>query len=217
MLSCVFNRARAVSTFSTHWQWSLLQGREGRPRRPALAGLALPWNGTSFLQSALTKNRARNSFRMRSYKLLDLKSPGMNSYKKYRGVGPLRSLQRLDLVRIFHPEGRIKASSSVQVPFSSSVSAYVISSLPGSRPRPAQDDTASPREQDLATSPPKINTYRKYWGVRHLLFLPAPKQVLACVPPTPAHDARPSAQQRKGVILGAYRDESKISDAHEDS
>ncbi len=142
----------------------------------------------------------------------------MNSYRKYLVVGPLRSLQMLDLVRIFHPEGWIKALSSVQVPFSSSVSAYAISSFPGSRSRPAQDDTASPRQQDLlATSPPKINTHKKYWGVRHLLFLPAAKQFWrACRLPSP-HDARPLGPSPNGVILGAYRDESTISDAHEDS
>ncbi len=58
------------------------------------------------LECAVTQEHACNSFGMRSYKSLDLKSPGMNSYKKHRGWGPLRPLQTLDLVHIFHCEGQ---------------------------------------------------------------------------------------------------------------
>ncbi len=58
------------------------------------------------LQFALTKKCACNSFAIRTCRTLDLKSPGMNSYKKHRGEGPLRSLQTQDLSSIFHPEGR---------------------------------------------------------------------------------------------------------------
>ncbi len=39
------------------------------------------------LEYPLTQKRASNSFGIRTYKSLDLKSPGMNSYKKYRGGG----------------------------------------------------------------------------------------------------------------------------------
>ncbi len=130
MLSCPFNRARAVPTVSAYRQWPAPQASQGLPRSSALAALALRWDRTSLLQSAHTKKRARNSFPIRTYKSLDLKSPGMNTYKKYRGVGPLRLLQMLDLVRISHCQRRIKASSSMEVPLSSSVSAYSISSAP---------------------------------------------------------------------------------------
>ncbi len=64
-----------------------------------------PLEPTSPLQCAVAQKRACKSFAIRTYKSLDLKSPGMNTYKKYGGGGPLRSLQTLDLVRIFHCEG----------------------------------------------------------------------------------------------------------------
>ncbi len=54
------------------------------------------------LQCAVTQKRACNSFAMRSYKSLDLKSLGMNTYKKHRGGGGLRVVQTLDLIPIFH-------------------------------------------------------------------------------------------------------------------
>ncbi len=60
------------------------------------------------LECALTQKRACKSFGMRTYKSLDLKSPGINTYKKHRGVGGLPVLQTLDLIPIFHCEGRIK-------------------------------------------------------------------------------------------------------------
>jgi hypothetical protein len=41
----------------------------------------------SRLECALTKKCVCNSFGMRTYKSLDLKSPGMNTYKKYRVGG----------------------------------------------------------------------------------------------------------------------------------
>ncbi len=88
------------------------------------------------LQCAVTQKRACNSFAIRSYKSLDLKSPGMNSYKKYRGGGGLRVLQTLDLIHIFHCEGRIKTPSSAEVSLSSTVSTYPVPPLQASRPRP---------------------------------------------------------------------------------
>ena len=79
----------------------------GKAHPEALAGmLSSVIRPLSPLQSALTQKRACKSFGIRTYKSLDLKSPGMNSYKKYRGVGCLRALQTLDLVHIFYCEGR---------------------------------------------------------------------------------------------------------------
>jgi NAD-dependent protein deacetylase/lipoamidase len=69
----------------------------------------------------------------------------MNSYKKYRGVGPLRSLQTQDLVCIFHRERRIKASSSVEISLSLGVSTHLIPWLQARTQTPAQDDTARPQ------------------------------------------------------------------------
>ncbi len=63
-----------------------------------------PLEPISPLQYALTQKRPCKSFGMRSYKSLDLKSPGMNSYKKHRGVGVVCLLQMLDLTRhLFAP------------------------------------------------------------------------------------------------------------------
>ncbi len=53
------------------------------------------------LPCALTQKCVCNSFGICTCKSLDLKSPGMNSYKNYRGVGGLRVLQRLDLTTVF--------------------------------------------------------------------------------------------------------------------
>ncbi len=76
--------------------WSQVAGHRSRA-----AGRCI-----SPLQCALTQKRVCNSFAICTYKSLDLKFPGMNTYKKHRGWGPLRSLQTLDLVHIFHCERR---------------------------------------------------------------------------------------------------------------
>jgi len=101
------------------------------------------------LQCAHAQERVRNSFGMCTYKSLDLKSPGMNTYKKYRGGGGLRSLQTQDLSLIFHCEGPIKASNSAQVPLPSTASAYPVPGLQATRPRLAQGTTEA-EERDLS-------------------------------------------------------------------
>ncbi len=111
-----------------------LSGVEGRPPRatqrervegahlssrrfsPRITGHMSPVTGrrsraagrcVSPLQFALTRKCVCNSFGMCTCRTLDLKSSGINSYKKHRGEGPLRSLQTQDLSRILHHEGRI--------------------------------------------------------------------------------------------------------------
>ena len=54
------------------------------------------------LQSALTQKCGCKSFAIRSYKSLDLKSPGMTLLQKIPGVGGVCLLQTQDLSRIFH-------------------------------------------------------------------------------------------------------------------
>ena len=53
------------------------------------------------LECAVAQKCVRNSFGIRTYKSLDLKSPGMNTYRKHRGVGGLRVLQTQDLGTLF--------------------------------------------------------------------------------------------------------------------
>src|SRR5712692_1638707 len=91
------------------------------------------------LESAHAQKHFYNSFGICTYKSLDLKSFAMNSYKKYRGGGVVCLLQTLDLSRIFHSEGPIKASSLAQVPLPSTASAYPVPGLEAIRPRLAQE------------------------------------------------------------------------------
>jgi hypothetical protein len=78
------------------------------PSRPRVAGRRSRATGLriSPLECAVTRKCVCKSFGMCTYKSLDLKSIGMNSYKKYRVEGGLRSLQTFDLIRIFHSEAR---------------------------------------------------------------------------------------------------------------
>src|SRR5712692_1668858 len=55
------------------------------------------------LQSALTQKRTRKSFGMCSCKSLDLKSPGMNTYEKYRGGGASALVANTGLSPYFSP------------------------------------------------------------------------------------------------------------------
>jgi hypothetical protein len=84
-------------------RWSQVAGHRSpvTGRRSRATGRCI-----SPLECAVTKKRVCNSFGIRTYKSLDLKSPGMNSYKKHRGVGVACVLQTQDLSRIFHGEGR---------------------------------------------------------------------------------------------------------------
>jgi len=81
------------------------------------------------LEYALTQEWVCKPFGIRTYKSLDLKSPEMNTYKKYRGVGGAPVLQTLDLAPIFHCQRWTKASSVVEVALSSSASTYSLPRL----------------------------------------------------------------------------------------
>jgi hypothetical protein len=101
-----------LSTLST-FDCGLLASQRSLRLRGEIFPMALNMKKSpaSPLQCAVTQKHVCNSFGIRTYKSLDLKSPGMNSYKKYRGEGPLRSLQRQDLSTISHSEARISYKS----------------------------------------------------------------------------------------------------------
>ncbi len=125
------------------------------------------------LQCAVAQKCVCNSFGMCTCKSLDLKSPEMNTYKKYRGGGGLRSLQTHDLSRIFHTEAPIKASSSAQVPLPSTASAYLVPGLEATTPRLAHSGIPRPRNgtysqrsapYDSSASPVSTDSFARELG-----------------------------------------------------
>ncbi len=81
--------------------WSPVARHRSLPSWPRVTGRRSRAAGRciSPLECTLTKNRACKSFTMCTYKSLDLKSPGMNTYKKYRGGRGVCLLQMQDLTR----------------------------------------------------------------------------------------------------------------------